>query len=191
MTYPPPSAPKSVAPMYWEDAAYGVVDEYTMTFPHFGMDSSRDIESIFENHVTANPGGRSNLAVNALAVMLDAIQGHRDDNEAPPEYLQMVGGAEALRACYRKHFFEMMYLVEQVDSAPANNYDVVETIIGKQRDYGHDNINAYGIAGVEVRMSDKIARLRNLKSNNTPPANESLMDTLVDLVGYSIVEVGS
>lgn len=60
-------------------------------------------------------------------------------------------------------------------------------IVGKQRDYGHQNILMFAEIGVAVRICDKIARLLTLMQNNSEPSNESILDTWFDLVGYSVV----
>lgn len=60
-------------------------------------------------------------------------------------------------------------------------------LVGKQRDYGHENIASFGLVGIAVRMCDKVARLRNLLASGAEPVNESLLDTWVDLVGYGLI----
>lgn len=66
--------------------------------------------------------------------------------------------------------------------------EAMQTILTrKQHDYGHDNINAFGIIGVAVRISDKIARYKNLVTKSSNGLNESLEDTLVDMVGYAVI----
>ena len=57
----------------------------------------------------------------------------------------------------------------------------------KQHDYGHKNITKFGMQGVLVRLSDKIERLINLKTHKSEAKNESLLDTLRDIVGYCVV----
>ena len=64
--------------------------------------------------------------------------------------------------------------------------EIVKLLIKKQRDYGHDNINAFGEYGILVRANDKIARLKNLKGNETVE-NESVDDSWLDLAGYAIL----
>lgn len=64
---------------------------------------------------------------------------------------------------------------------------MVELLVSKQHDYGTGNILAFGILGIAVRMSDKIERLNNLTRNPLSPRNESLTDTLRDIVGYAVV----
>lgn len=65
--------------------------------------------------------------------------------------------------------------------------EVVELVIAKQHDYGHGNILAFGEFGVLVRTSDKLERLKNLLKSNTEPENETIEDTWMDLVGYSLL----
>ena len=68
--------------------------------------------------------------------------------------------------------------------------DVVLTVIRKQKDYGHHNIAMFGITGLVIRIHDKIARAENILSKenmqNAVPG-ESLYDTFLDIVGYSII----
>lgn len=67
---------------------------------------------------------------------------------------------------------------------------VIDTVIKKQKDYGHNNIAMFGITGLVIRIHDKIARAENIlqKENmqNAVP-NESIYDTFLDIIGYSIV----
>jgi predicted DNA-binding protein (UPF0251 family) len=60
-------------------------------------------------------------------------------------------------------------------------------LASKQHDYGHGNITAFGLKGVLVRLSDKVERLINLKSKKFKAQNESLLDTLRDIVGYCVI----
>jgi len=62
-----------------------------------------------------------------------------------------------------------------------------ELMIRKQRDYGSDNISAWGELGVAVRLTDKVARLRNLLRPGKVPNNESLRDTAVDIANYGLI----
>lgn len=63
---------------------------------------------------------------------------------------------------------------------------VISTLCKKQYDYGHGNINRFGIYGVIVRLSDKIERLDNLNKIEKPQ-NEAKQDTLLDIVGYCVI----
>lgn len=65
--------------------------------------------------------------------------------------------------------------------------EVLDTVIGKQRDYGHGNILKFGLTGIVVRLSDKIERLKNLSKTGVAPTNESVRDTQLDIVGYCMI----
>jgi hypothetical protein len=63
------------------------------------------------------------------------------------------------------------------------------TVTKKQRDYGSENIAKFGLNGLVIRMHDKIARLENLLKKKSSPSNESIEDTLLDIIGYSIIAI--
>lgn len=63
----------------------------------------------------------------------------------------------------------------------------VGLLASKQHDYGHDNILKFGTQGVLVRLWDKISRYQNLVRRGVEPENESVADTLVDMIGYSVI----
>lgn len=66
--------------------------------------------------------------------------------------------------------------------------DIYDTLVKKQSDYGHENISRFGVDGLLLRTHDKIARLENLLANpDTDPENESISDTLLDIIGYSAI----
>lgn len=52
------------------------------------------------------------------------------------------------------------------------------------RKYGPGNIAEFGELGVLVRLSDKLARLRNSKDDFS---DESVADTWLDVVGYGLI----
>lgn len=61
-----------------------------------------------------------------------------------------------------------------------------DTLVKKQTDYGHNNIARFGRNGIIVRCHDKVARLKNLHLIRAgSAANEALVDTYADIVGYS------
>lgn len=70
---------------------------------------------------------------------------------------------------------------------PVTAAEIVELLASKQRDYGHDNINRFGIDGIKVRISDKICRLRNLLARGEEASNEAIEDTWIDLIGYATI----
>jgi hypothetical protein len=65
--------------------------------------------------------------------------------------------------------------------------NMVALLIRKQHDYGHDNINNFGVIGIAIRVCDKIARIRNLRERNTDGVAEPLADSYLDLVGYAAI----
>ena len=65
---------------------------------------------------------------------------------------------------------------------------IAETVISKQHDYGQGNILSFREKGLVVRLSDKVARLKNLLwVTNKEPKNESIEDTFTDIAGYAII----
>lgn len=71
-----------------------------------------------------------------------------------------------------------------------NMVDIINTVIKKQKDYGHHNIAMFGITGLVIRIHDKIARAENIMAKQNMEnavSGESLYDTFVDIVGYSII----
>jgi hypothetical protein len=69
----------------------------------------------------------------------------------------------------------------------ADTGKMVHTLCSKQHDYGHDNIKRFGVYGIIVRLSDKIERYRNLLDKGNAVRNESVADTVEDIVGYCVV----
>ena len=63
----------------------------------------------------------------------------------------------------------------------------IDLLCGKQADYGHENINAFGLVGVAIRIHDKMARLHNLTKAIRDPRNETTLDTWYDIIGYSVI----
>lgn len=87
-----------------------------------------------------------------------------------------------------KKIFESMAVSAINELKSIESWDletVFQTLCGKQYDYGHENINKFGLFGVIVRLSDKVERYANLK--NKYAKNESVFDTLFDIVGYCVV----
>lgn len=71
--------------------------------------------------------------------------------------------------------------------------EIYNLLVNKQFNYGPKNIIEFGILGIIVRMYDKVARLVNLitKADSLKDAlnvstikDESIIDTLFDIIGY-------
>ena len=75
--------------------------------------------------------------------------------------------------------------------ALASIYDQAEELLlSKQRDYGPDNIakSPFGpLFGLLVRMYDKQARAVNLVGKGQEAQHESLEDTFIDMLNYSVI----
>lgn len=62
----------------------------------------------------------------------------------------------------------------------------------KHKDYGPQNLSRFGLVGIIVRLSDKVARLENLmkKGIGTPNvSDESLRDTFIDILNYAAAAI--
>ena len=63
----------------------------------------------------------------------------------------------------------------------------------KQRDYGTNNINKFGVFGILVRVSDKVERLINLNKKSKQSkiaeieANEPITDNWADITVYGAI----
>lgn len=78
--------------------------------------------------------------------------------------------------------------IQRLQSSGAwDDHAALRLLVSKQRDYGVRNILKFGLEGISVRLWDKIARLENLDGNDAAPQNESVVDTLTDIVGYVVI----
>jgi AcrR family transcriptional regulator len=87
---------------------------------------------------------------------------------------------EAMASNLAKQTINLLRMQEQWDTG-----EMISTLCSKQHDYGHGNINRFGLVGVVVRLSDKVERYKNLQGRKAE--NESTYDTLLDIVGYCVV----
>ena len=97
-------------------------------------------------------------------------------------------------------FFDMarysIFILDHIKQ-PIGYKEITDILIRKQKDYGPKNIMMFGLTGIIVRMYDKIARLENLTqkaegnirnaTNNNSVNGETLIDTLIDIIGYSTI----
>lgn len=114
------------------------------------------------------------LRIEVLEKLIDNAWKHRDGwEESPSITLWTSIGCAAIRE---------MILREGWDSG-----FMVSTLVRKQLDYGHGNINKFGTIGILVRLSDKVQRFKNLTSTKRKPQVESIQDTLLDIVGYCVI----
>lgn len=66
----------------------------------------------------------------------------------------------------------------------------LDILVKKQSDYGPKNIAlAPGgpLNGLRVRMHDKMSRINHLIDSGATPENESLRDSFLDMLNYSVI----
>lgn len=79
---------------------------------------------------------------------------------------------------------------DNIDSDFANN--LYQTVVKKNIAYGNSfdaNVDKWGFVGATIRISDKVNRLNSLMEdkNTNLVEDESVMDTIMDIVGYSLL----
>jgi len=112
--------------------------------------------------------------------LLDIMRKEKESQEDPAMWQKlMVDGVYMLLQKSTPETFK-----ESLDKVLA---DLKTLMVGKQKDYGHLNITSFGKYGVLVRVSDKVARIQNLRLRGVTPENESVPDSWEDLVNYSII----
>ncbi len=70
--------------------------------------------------------------------------------------------------------------------------EVIDTVLKKNKDYGNSytNIrNKFGDLAFVVRIADKYYRLETLLNGRKPDVNESVEDTIKDMIGYCLLEL--
>jgi hypothetical protein len=66
---------------------------------------------------------------------------------------------------------------------------IFDTLIAKQKMYGHQNIARFGLPGVVIRLNDKLERIKNLRQHKGPVLFEPIQDTWLDITGYSVIAI--
>jgi hypothetical protein len=75
--------------------------------------------------------------------------------------------------------------MNRIESFKSIQNDGLELFTKKNKDYG-DAFSTYGVVGVIMRMEDKMRRYLSITSSGVNLVNdESLKDTLIDLMNYS------
>jgi hypothetical protein len=88
-----------------------------------------------------------------------------------PKWLSTEKDNEKLEKLFYNH-------IEQIHD------DCLQVFINKNKDYGN-SFAKHGQIGILVRISDKISRIINIISNGKNFVNESLLDTIRDLINYT------
>ena len=66
---------------------------------------------------------------------------------------------------------------------------IYDTVLGKQKMYGHGNIARFEIPGIVIRLNDKLERLKNLRKWDGAVLFEPMKDTWLDICGYSVIAI--
>jgi hypothetical protein len=75
--------------------------------------------------------------------------------------------------------------MNRIESFKSIQNDGLELFTKKNKDYG-DAFSTYGVVGVIMRMEDKMKRYLSITKSGVNLVNdESLKDTLIDLMNYS------
>ena len=72
--------------------------------------------------------------------------------------------------------------------------EVAELVEKKNRDYGKsfDNtLNEYGDVAYFLRIEDKLSRLKSLSKKEAAVIDESIEDTLKDIIGYTLLMINN
>jgi len=126
---------------------------------------------------------RTPMDYNEVRDRIDALISTTFNNDQEPSQSMFIAVAKPTIQYLRK--------LNRWDSA-----EMAKLLAFKQHDYGHKNIDRFGLKGIIVRLNDKYERLANLEftrrfagKGNTviPKVNESKVDTLLDIVGYCVI----
>lgn len=118
----------------------------------------------------------------------DLVQLRTDFDEMVDEFFHTPSGSERIIARWAVVGADAWELAikKQFDFSVKR---LTKILISKQRDYGSENIRRFGRQGLCIRTHDKVARLENLWDQEGIPQNESIEDTLMDIVGYSAIGI--
>jgi len=108
----------------------------------------------------------------------------KDLNFMTQQYMDMQTQTELIQAATK-----VLDLKTEVGKkALRRAFENIKLLDSKQQDYGFENISLSGEVGIQVRLQDKICRLKNLLENNSDaPKNESIFDTYQDIANYGII----
>lgn len=117
--------------------------------------------------------GSDNLEVDHLKQLRTLYDGYMTDDIGYKEL-----GLCALEGLYAEGHYSRQFLLE----------DTQKLLVGKQHDYGNENITRFGHGGIGIRINDKICRLENL-TDKEHQVDESIEDTWQDILGYCIIGI--
>lgn len=93
-----------------------------------------------------------------------------------------------------KEFLESLYKDTEPPALVSRLFslsdEIIEIVDKKNKDYGNSftkSVDEFGQVIYAIRLDDKINRLKTLIKANKIEVNESLRDTLLDIVGYGLL----
>lgn len=161
------------------DAAFGRLKEIMTMHPYIRRkvqmaDTWEQSAMQWVSHLSLLARTPNEININVLEKLIDNAWKYRDDWEGSPSITTWTSIAcAAIREMIMRDGWDSGFMVS--------------TLVKKQLDYGHGNINKFGTTGILVRLSDKVQRFKNLTSTNRNPQVESIEDTLMDIVGYCVI----
>ncbi|MGG7142463.1 nucleotide modification associated domain-containing protein [Clostridium nigeriense] len=72
--------------------------------------------------------------------------------------------------------------------------EVAELVEKKNRDYGNSfdrTLQEYGDTAYFLRIEDKLSRLKSLTKKESEVVEESIEDTLKDIIGYTLLMINN
>ena len=72
--------------------------------------------------------------------------------------------------------------------------EVAELVEKKNRDYGNSfdrTLGEYGDTAYFLRIEDKLSRLKSLSKKEAAVIDESMEDTLKDIIGYTLLMINN
>lgn len=72
--------------------------------------------------------------------------------------------------------------------------DVADLVEKKNKDYGNSfdkTLEEYGDTAYFLRIEDKLSRLKSLSKKDAAVVDESIEDTLKDIVGYTLLMINN
>ena len=113
-------------------------------------------------------------------------------NEETEESYYIVNNNGDIRKYNKYRFIKVPEINEVYESEIVNiAKEIAELVEKKDKDYNSafsKTLKEYGNVAYFLRIDDKLNRLKNLMlNNNNAEVNESVEDTLKDIVGYSLL----
>lgn len=72
--------------------------------------------------------------------------------------------------------------------------EIADLVEKKNRDYGNsfdETLKEYGDTAYFLRIEDKLSRLKSLSKKDAAVVDESIEDTLKDIVGYTLLMINN